>query len=83
MAGEGGSLPPATRNKLHKLFCLIEKEFESLYLENVALQERLDRESLGPFCLPERVGEEESWVGVLPRGCQSLGGLRIKWQKPG
>ena len=52
------SLPPATRNKLHKLFCLIEKEFESLYLENVALQERLDRESLGPLLLPERAGEE-------------------------
>ena len=59
MAGErGSSLPPATRNKLHKLFCLIEKEFESLYLENAALQERLDRESLGPLSLPERVGEE-------------------------
>ena len=30
------------RAKLHKLFCLIEKEFENLYLENVALQEKLD-----------------------------------------
>ena len=62
MEGEGGSLqpglPPATRNKLHKLFCLIEKEFECLYLENVALQERLDRESIGPLILPERGGEE-------------------------
>ena len=58
MAGQDGGLPPVTRNKLHKLFCLIEKEFESLYLENAALQERLDRESLGPFSLPERVGEE-------------------------
>ena len=42
------------RAKLHKLFCLIEKEFETLYLENVSLQEKLDtltekvdRESLG------------------------------------
>ena len=42
------------RAKLHKLFCLIEKEFETLYIENVALQEKLDtltekvdRESLG------------------------------------
>ena len=58
MAGERASLPPATRTKLHKLFCLIEKEFEALYLENAALQERLDRESLGPLILPERVGEE-------------------------
>ena len=42
------------RAKLHKLFSLIEKEFECLYLENAALQEKLDtltekvdRESLG------------------------------------
>jgi len=47
-------LPPSTRAKLHKLFSMIEKEFESLYLENASLQDRLDtltekvdRESLG------------------------------------
>merc|ERR1712227_1097809 len=42
MEAERSGLPPNTRAKLHKLFCLIEKEFECLYLENVALQEKLD-----------------------------------------
>ena len=42
------------RARLHKIFGLIEKEFETVYLENVSLQEkldtlteRLDRESIG------------------------------------
>ena len=43
-----------SRARLHKIFGLIEKEFETVYLENVSLQEkldtlteRLDRESIG------------------------------------
>ena len=58
MEEEPSSLPPTTRAKLHKLFCMIEKEFEALYLENAALQERLERESLGTLTLTERPGEE-------------------------
>ena len=44
----------SSRARLHKIFGLIEKEFETVYLENVSLQEkldtlteRLDRESIG------------------------------------
>jgi len=51
---DSSSLPPSTRARLHKIFGLIEKEFETVYLENVSLQEkldtlteRLDRESIG------------------------------------
>ena len=57
------------RAKLHKLFCLIEKEFETLYLENVSLQEKLDtltekvdRESLGL----SHYGETDAVDGMGP-----------------
>ncbi|CAG7726096.1 unnamed protein product [Allacma fusca] len=35
-------LPSGFQSRLHDLFSQIEKEFEALYLENVALQEKLD-----------------------------------------
>ena len=37
------SLPPSVRVRLYELFVQIEREFESLYAENVGLQERLER----------------------------------------
>jgi len=42
--GEGctSALPPAVRVRLYELFVQIEHEFEALYTENLALQERLD-----------------------------------------
>lgn len=53
-SADPSTLPPATRQKLHSIFGLIEKEFEVLYLENCGLQEKLDtlterleRESIG------------------------------------
>lgn len=37
------SLPPAYKARLQELFFQIEKEFENLYLENVTLQEKIER----------------------------------------
>merc|ERR550539_2149327 len=37
------SLPPAVRVRLYELFVQIEREFELLYTENLALQEKLER----------------------------------------
>lgn len=63
LGGEHNSLPANTRAKLHGIFSLIEKEFETLYMENVSLQEkleglteRLDRESIGT--VTDRPGDE-------------------------
>lgn len=42
-AGASSSLPPAVRVRLYELFVQIEREFEVLYAENLALQERLER----------------------------------------
>lgn len=36
-------LPPAFKIRLQELFYQIEKEFEALYLENVTLQEKIER----------------------------------------
>ncbi|XP_062581335.1 WD repeat-containing protein 37-like isoform X2 [Saccostrea cucullata] len=38
-------MPPHVRKRLHDLFSQIEKEFETLYAENIALQERLDAQT--------------------------------------
>lgn len=38
-------MPPHLRKRLHDLFGQIEKEFENLYAENLALQERLDAQT--------------------------------------
>ncbi|XP_061182409.1 WD repeat-containing protein 37-like isoform X2 [Saccostrea echinata] len=38
-------MPPHVRKRLHDLFSQIEKEFETLYAENLALQERLDAQT--------------------------------------
>ncbi|XP_071451947.1 WD repeat-containing protein 37 [Hetaerina americana] len=52
---EGESmLPPLIRSRLQELFLQIEKEFEGLYFENIALQEKIDN-------LNERL-ERESFV---------------------
>lgn len=39
---DGTSLPPAIRSRLSDLFYQIEKEFETLYAENLSLQEKVD-----------------------------------------
>ncbi|XP_075222576.1 WD repeat domain 37 [Lycorma delicatula] len=39
---DGSGLPPAIRSRLSDLFYQIEKEFESLYAENISLQEKVD-----------------------------------------
>lgn len=53
---DGDSLiPPLFRSRLHDLFTQIEKEFESLYTENVNLQEKIDT-------LNEKL-ERESYIG--------------------
>ncbi|XP_046685011.1 WD repeat-containing protein 37 [Homalodisca vitripennis] len=36
------NLPPILRGRLHDLFSQIEKEFETLYAENISLQEKVD-----------------------------------------
>lgn len=52
-------LPPAFKTRLTELFYQIEKEFEALYLENVLLQEKVER-------LHERFGKEELANDKLP-----------------
>lgn len=37
------ALPPVFRARLQDLFMQIEKEFESMYIENCSLQEKVDR----------------------------------------
>lgn len=37
------TLPPAFKTRLQELFFQIEKEFEALYLENITLQEKIER----------------------------------------
>jgi len=72
---DSSSLPPATRQKLHSIFGLIEKEFEVLYLENCGLQEKLD-------ALTERL-DRESIVTVacqdrsLGAGSEDVDGLTL------
>lgn len=52
-------LPQAFKSRLQDLFYQIEKEFEALYLENVALQEKLEK-------LHERFEKEELLNEKLP-----------------
>ena len=52
-------LPTAFKTRLGELFFQIEKEFEALYLENVSLQEKLERQS-------ERFEKEELANDKLP-----------------
>lgn len=52
-------LPPAFKVRLQELFYQIEKEFETLYLENVTLQEKIER-------LHEKLEREEFTNEKLP-----------------
>lgn len=52
-------LPPAFKTRLQELFYQIEKEFEALYLENISLQEKLER-------LHDRFEKEEMMNEKLP-----------------
>jgi len=45
--GRSSALPPAVRVRLYELFVQIEREFEALYAENMAMQERLERAERG------------------------------------
>ncbi|KAL1122922.1 hypothetical protein AAG570_003247 [Ranatra chinensis] len=47
------NLPPILRARLHELFTQIEKEFETLYTENIHLQDKIDT-------LTERLGKESA-----------------------
>ncbi|KAK8403839.1 hypothetical protein O3P69_000132 [Scylla paramamosain] len=63
-------LPPHLRVRLHDLFLQIEKEFEVLYTDNLALQEKVDS-------LTERL-ERESVAGERVTGTEETDGASTK-----
>ncbi|XP_050693096.1 WD repeat-containing protein 37-like [Eriocheir sinensis] len=63
-------LPPQSRARLHDLFLQIEKEFEALYTDNLALQEKVDS-------LTERL-ERESVIGERGTVTEEADGISTK-----
>lgn len=78
------SLPPAFKTRLRELFYQIEKEFEALYLENITLQEKIERlhERFDKEGLTnEKLHSENTDVESATNSVRSLGKQKLNSQQ--